>query len=789
MSDAQTRIAQLERELARLAEANTQQRRSLILIQAELQQLKAASGLGQGSVARPAGPPPLPVSAPGVPQSKVFSYKSNVPVQPVVPPTPPKPKAPRTPSQLEKYIGENLLPVVAIAILILGVSYGVIDAIEKDLISPTIRIVLGYFVGIGLLGFAERLRTKYNGFSAVLLGGGMAVLYFITYIAYDFYDLIPQGVAFGLMVVFTAFTALAAIRYDRQIIALLGLVGAYAVPFLLSSGSGNTLFLLSYVALVNVGILIVSFQRNWRILLYISFILSWLILAITIFASEASFAQLISFATVFFLTFYAMAVVPPWLRKEQVRTSDIILLVANAAIFFGLGYFLFDEQEEMGTWLGAFTLANAGVHLLIGMLMQKRGVTKGNLQPLLAGLALVFVVIAIPVQLDGNYVTMIWATLAALLLWMSQRAEVPAVRWFAYPLFLLAFVSLMDDLESAQRAISYAFNDDVSPSYRPFFNQLFLAGGVVAAAFGIATWLSYRRELTSKLIIDQIIRVAFPLATLILLYSMFFQEINLFFEAKFQASKTLDMGVTDYDYFTYDYYIQDLKMVWASIYSLLFAVLVLLGYLRFGSKTETEGRLNWLALIALGVGVLAAVHFLVGGLYSLSELREAFLEPGSDNVYPRETLYSGLRYLGIALLGGLLVLLKKAFTQQGYASLFTRIAEIVFHVAILWVLTSELLHWMDIQGSQNQYKLGVSILWGVYSVVLVALGIWRGGAHLRIAAIALFTATLLKLFAYDLSSLDTIGKTIVFVVLGVLLLIISFLYTKYKDRIGSTPEA
>ena len=54
---------------------------------------------------------------------------------------------------------------------------------------------------------------------------------------------------------------------------------------------------------------------------------------------------------------------------------------------------------------------------------------------------------------------------------------------------------------------------------------------------------------------------------------------------------------------------------------------------------------------------------------------------------------------------------------------------------------------------------------------------------MRIAAIVLVALTLLKLFFYDLSSLDTIAKTIVFVVLGVLLLIISFLYTKYRKVI------
>ncbi|MEP5635471.1 MAG: DUF2339 domain-containing protein, partial [Maribacter dokdonensis] len=87
-------------------------------------------------------------------------------------------------------------------------------------------------------------------------------------------------------------------------------------------------------------------------------------------------------------------------------------------------------------------------------------------------------------------------------------------------------------------------------------------------------------------------------------------------------------------------------------------------------------------------------------------------------------------------------------------------------------------------GSNQSYKLGLSILWGVYALLLIALGIWKKKKYLRVGAIVLFSITLIKLFFYDNSSLNTIAKTIVFVSLGVLLLIISFLYNKYKHIIS-----
>ena len=115
-------------------------------------------------------------------------------------------KTPKRKSDLEKFIGENLISKIGIIIIVIGVAIGAKYSIENDLISPLTRVILGYLTGLGLLGFGIKLKKKYKNYSAVLVSGAIAILYFITYSAYSFYELIPQIAAFGLMVVFTAFT-------------------------------------------------------------------------------------------------------------------------------------------------------------------------------------------------------------------------------------------------------------------------------------------------------------------------------------------------------------------------------------------------------------------------------------------------------------------------------------------------------------------------------------------------------------------------------------------------------
>ncbi len=161
----------------------------------------------------------------------------------------------------EKFVGENLISKIGILITIIGVGIGAKYSIDNNLISPTARIVLGYIVGLGLMGFGIKLKTNYNSFSAVLVSGAISILYFITYFAFGFYDLIPQELAFGLMFLFTVFSIVAALNYDRQVIAHIGLVGAYAVPFLLGDSEGSANFLFSYIAIINIGVLTIAYKK------------------------------------------------------------------------------------------------------------------------------------------------------------------------------------------------------------------------------------------------------------------------------------------------------------------------------------------------------------------------------------------------------------------------------------------------------------------------------------------------------------------------------------------------
>lgn len=676
-------------------------------------------------------------------------------------------------SDLEKFIGENLLNKIGIIITVIGVSIGVKYSIEHELISPLMRIILGYLSAVVLLGFGIKLKKKYENYSAVLVSGAIAIMYFITYAAYYFYGLIPQMSAFILMVIFTVFGVFAAIKYNRQVIAHIGLVGAYAIPFLLSNNSGNVLVLFSYMTIINIGILVIAYKKYWKSLYGSAFGLTWLIYFSWYFSEyeiNKHFGLALLFAAIFFVIFYVMLLAYKVLKKETYTSIDVVLLLLNSFFFYAIGYSILDNHEVGEEFLGVFTLINAALHSIVCFILFKQKEVDKNLLYLIIGLAITFITIAIPVQLDGNWVTILWVFEAALLFWIGRTKNKAIYEKLAYPLMLLAFLSIIHDW-TALYPNSYSYNKVVYIT--PIFNMNFVNSLFFIAAFGYITKLYFKKEYSSSLklgnSVAELLSFVIPAILLITIYVAFRVEIESYWNQLY-INSGYKTGFSSH--IQKNYTLLNFKTVWIINYTLLF--LSVLSFINTRKiKNETLGYVN------LGLNIFTILIFLIQGLFALSELR---------NAYIGQTFETGFGAIAIRYISYLFVVLTLVVTytyirQKFIKKDFKIIFECIMHITILGILSSELIHWLDLASSAKSYKLGLSILWGIYALFAIVIGIWKQKQYLRIGAIGLFGITLVKLFIYDIAHLSTLSKTIVFVSLGVLLLIISFLYNKYKSKI------
>jgi hypothetical protein len=674
----------------------------------------------------------------------------------------------RSSSSFEEFIGKNVASKVGILVTIIGIFIGAKYAIDHELVSPLVRVINGYVSGAALIAVAIWLKKKYEAYSSVLMGGGFAVLYFITFIAYSFYNMLPLQAAFGMMMVFTAGTVYAAFLYDRVIIAHLALIGAYAIPFLLSDNSGRYAVFFGYIAVINTGILIVSLRKNWKSLFYSSFVLTWIIYISWFFFSFRSGShQYIAwtYLSIYFLIFYATFLGYKIIKKEQYALDDVFVLLSNAFIFYLIGYNLVGN-ETATNYAGLFTIINAAIHLGVSQVIRRLKLADRSLYYLLLGLVIVFCTIAIPVQLDGNWVTLLWTAEAILVFWIGRTRRSPAYEKLGAGLSILSFISVAQDWLNHSSQFTYPDAGVV----HPFINIVFATGVLVAAAQAAIIYYNrsgkYQSGLDATSAYLVFYNYIFPGIFLFTVYFLFQVEINGYF---LQLNKTLHPAIRGYDFF--DSGVGAFGFVVLMIYSMVFITGCMVVNLRWV-------RNNILAVFSAAAIALMIVVLLTQVMSILNDLTINYFETGGAYFGALEFV---IRYVMAAVVAILLYTGKQtvkafipdAWVQKGWP--------LMVHTVTLAFLSAEYLCWTTVRGSDNQYKLGLSILWGLYAMMLVVLGIRKKQKHLRLAGIALFMITLTKLFVYDLAGAGTITKTVSFISLGVLLLVVSFLYNKYKD--------
>lgn len=724
---------------------------------------------------------PAEIKAIQQPAVKSSSFIDAPTAQQVASPKNQESRIPKPKSDIEKFIGENLINKIGILITVLGVVFGAKYSIEHDLVSPLTRIILGHLVGLGLLGFGMKLKAKYESFSAVLISGAMASLYFVTFAAHILYQLIPQTAAFAFMVVYTAFTVFAALKYDRKVIALIGLVGAYAVPFLLSDGSGKVVVLFSYMAIINIGILVIAFKKNWKVLYYSAFACTWIIVLGWLFAkyNETHLALALTFATIFFLTFYLTFLAYKLLHNEPFKRRDVVMVLLNSFTFYSVGYYVLADNHSTSNLVGLFTLINAIVHFGVASYIHSRKLADKNILHLIAGLTLVFITLTIPVQLDGNWVTLIWVFEAALLFWIGRTKGVAFYEKLSYPLLLISGFSLLHDWADQHFRV---FQETFTPVLNVgFFSSMLFSLAVLYVVF-IQRKQEFKPAFDETKLFSKFLNLAVPALFLSSLYFAFQNEIGMYFLHAYEQSAITTTGeeYSEMSSISNNYDLLIFKRIWEINFTLLF--FSILAFVNI--KRLKNDLLGW---VSSGFLAFSIFLFLLTSLYEISELRESYVDQVLSEYFHIGAFHLTIRYISLAFAALAMIALGKSIKQPTFNGKLAVPFEIFTHIVIIWVASSELIGWMHLSGFTQTYKLALSILWGLYAVMLIAVGIWKKKQYLRIGAIVLFGVTLIKLFFYDISHLDTIAKTVVFVSLGILLLIISFLYNKFKHIINE-PE-
>lgn len=390
---------------------------------------------------------------------------------------------------IEGKIGKVWLNRIGIFAILAGVAYFIKLVFDNGWIGPGGRVAIGLIAGIAVVLWSERFRKRNNAaFSYSLKAVGIGTLYFSLWGAFQVYHLIPSSAAFVAMIAVTASTVVLAVTQDAEILAAYALVGGFSTPALLSTGENHEIVLFSYVAILDLGMLVAAKYKPWRRLMWGAFVgtivmyLGWY----SSFYTKDVRGLTVFFAALFAAIFAAIPLVTPLQKSrwhEGYSATLTLLPLANAAVFFLALFDMYDPARATLTW---YALALAAVYLGLSHALQLRDdADSGTLKlvnMLHVAIAVAFITIAIPLKASEHWITIGWLIESAVLLFVAVSTRTDFLRHFAGATLALGVLRLVFvDSSHLQKALL------LNPRFATYLVAIAILGGIVAAGQRVAS--------------------------------------------------------------------------------------------------------------------------------------------------------------------------------------------------------------------------------------------------------------------------------------------------------------
>jgi uncharacterized membrane protein len=373
--DLEARLDAVERDLARLASELAFVRAAVRARATETPPV--TSPPLPAPAAPPFRPPSSPPKAPTVqsqPQRAPAPPPAPVPVAAAAPASGPPP---RTLGELARdwdLVGPRGFAVVGGGVTALGIGLFFVLAANRGWIDPTARVLLGAIASALVLGAGLFLRARYGQYLSALaaVGAGIAGSYATLAAASARYDLVPDPLALPLAGVIAAVATAIALRWQSQIIAVLGLLGAALAPALQALDTHLTWQSAAFAVIVFAASLAVSLPYGWHRLLLTSALVvgaqvEWLIEDANVRAGLGTVVVVAAFVGVLIATSIGRRLVQ---GQAELAPPALGYALAATGLTFLFAIQLFDDRTIRGSAL----LAAAAVWALAFLGLEARRV-------------------------------------------------------------------------------------------------------------------------------------------------------------------------------------------------------------------------------------------------------------------------------------------------------------------------------------------------------------------------------------------------------------------------------
>ncbi|GEN70075.1 DUF2339 domain-containing protein [Chryseobacterium lathyri] len=632
-----------------------------------------------------------------------------------------------------EFLKQNILTIIGIFTLVLGIGYFVKYAIDKNWIGETARAGIGLAVGAGIMLAGHFLRKNYAVFASIITGGGIAVLYFTTTIAFREYHLFTQNTAFFITTIVTIISIALAYYYKSEVLIIFAMLGGFSAPLMISTGQSNYLFLFTYLTLLNIGMLTTSFLKNWKSVGWTSYIFTCAYL----FFWTVKHPELLSivFYIINYIIFYIFAL-QDHIKKDMLSPWDTLMLVLiNFSSIIGLIYIFHTLNYEP---VIIFPLLFAGVNAVL-LLREYGKKSFGFSYSIFAALTISLITIAVAIQFRSHLITSVWAVETTLLLYIWKKSSHNIFKTCFYVLFPLVIIAQIMTWSE------YLNKDNMAV----VFNPVFLTS-LVTITTTIVNLFLLKKINESQKQKDHFFENVFAVVSYSVIYIALLLEIS--------------------------YHISD--MPWPAVVSigLIFSIYYIFALMILRKKLGIE------SIIQTGLIYLLFILIVLNASFAASAVVTAVLQKkltfGFYMIHLLHWIPFAYILLGVASSTGFYK------TKLSYwivsATLVIAVSCGFYHTYILSSVNDISLVYKT---KEHFNILYLPIIWTVLASIFIYISLKKDIPEYSRIGFVLIGIMVLKLYSYDVWQMDNISRITAFILLGVILLLSSFTFQRLKNII------
>lgn len=317
-------------------------------------------------------------------------------------------------NKLELKFGLNWINKIGILLIVIAVGYASKYSYSRWFTNYakgiTFFILGGSFVAIGEWFY----RKGKDIFSKGILGGGISILYGAAFYSFFTLQIINLNTGIFLSILITTLSIALALRYNSKTICTLALIGGY-LPFFsyvfnFTFTLNTTYTALGYILILNLTLLIISFQKKWLLPTYASFALNmpcviYLTDKLTTIGMAQDIYSAMAFLVLTFAVYLGIILSYPLKYNVKLQKLDLFFLALNTIINCTMLYSLFTDAS-LDNFRGLLALLYAATYIVLANFVSKKMNNERETMILFYITALTFAILMVPFQFGVTWLSM-----------------------------------------------------------------------------------------------------------------------------------------------------------------------------------------------------------------------------------------------------------------------------------------------------------------------------------------------------------------------------------------------